>query len=75
LTAVPLAAQASGTNVVLNWLGLNGQLYQVEYKTNLTDLAWIPINPSTLGTGAPLSLTNNLGGTRQRFYRLSILPP
>jgi hypothetical protein len=50
-------------------------LYQVEYKTNLTDSAWIPINSPAQGTGASLSLTNSPGAAPHRFYRLAILPP
>jgi hypothetical protein len=61
--------------VVLNWQGLAGQMYQIQYKTNLTDAAWLPLNSPAQGTGASLSLTNNLGGAPQRFYRLAILPP
>jgi hypothetical protein len=75
LSAVTMTAQASGGNVVLNWPGLIGQIYQVQYKTNLTDTAWLPLNSPEQGTGASLSLTNNLGGAPQRFYRLAILPP
>jgi hypothetical protein len=75
LSAVTMTAQASGANVILNWPGLPGQSYQVQYKTNLTDSAWLPLNAPAPGTGAGLSLTNNLGGAPQRFYRLAILPP
>ena len=75
LTASSLSAQVSGANVILNWPGFASQMYQVQYKTNLTDAAWIPLNSPIQGTGASLSLTNNLGGAPQRFYRLAILPP
>jgi hypothetical protein len=75
LSAVLLTAQTSGANVVLTWPGLAGQMYQVQYKTNLTDAAWLPLNSPVQGTGGGLSLTNNLGGAPQRFYRLAILPP
>jgi hypothetical protein len=75
LNTVSMTAQASGANVVLSWPGLIGQAYQVQYKTNLTDRAWLPLHAPAQGTGAGLSLTNNLGGAPQRFYRLAILPP
>jgi hypothetical protein len=75
LSAVSMTAQASGTNVVLTWSGLIGQQYQVQYKTNLTDAAWLPLNSPAPGTGASLSLTNNLGAAPQRFFRLVILAP
>jgi hypothetical protein len=47
----------------------------VQYKINLTDATWLPLNSPVQGTGASLSLTNSLGGAPQRFYRLAILPP
>ncbi len=75
LTPVSMTAQSAGTNVVLTWPGLAGQAYQVQYKTNLTDAAWLPLNSPMDGTGAAVMLTNNLGGAPQRFYRLAILPP
>jgi hypothetical protein len=70
-----MTAQAAGTNVVLTWQGLIGQAYQAQYKTNLTDAAWIPLNSPMDGSGAIVNLTNNIGGAPQRFYRLAILPP
>ena len=75
LRVVSLAAQTYGANVVLNWTGLPGQMYQLQYKTNLSEAVWLPINTPVNGTGASLSLTNTLEGAPQRFYRLAILPP
>jgi hypothetical protein len=75
LKPVTMTAQSFGTNVVLTWPGLTGQMFQVQYKTNLTDSIWLPLSAPVQGTGAVLSLTNNLGGAPQRFYRLAILPP
>jgi hypothetical protein len=75
LTPVPITAAAAGETVVLTWPGLPGQSYQVQYKTNLTDALWLPLNAPLPGTGAPLSLTNNLGAAPQRFFRLGVLTP
>ncbi|HEY3862719.1 MAG TPA: lamin tail domain-containing protein [Verrucomicrobiae bacterium] len=75
LSPVIMTAQTSGTNVLLTWPAPVGQAYQVQYKTNLNDAAWLPLNAAIQGTGASLTLTNNLGGAPRRFYRLAILPP
>ncbi|HEX3720537.1 MAG TPA: lamin tail domain-containing protein [Verrucomicrobiae bacterium] len=75
LNAVSMTAQASPTNVVLTWPGVIGQTYQVQYKTNLTDSAWLPLNAPVSGNGASLSFTNSPGNTSQQFYRLVVLPP
>ena len=34
---VPMNIQISGTNLFLNWSGVAGQIYQLEYKDDLTD--------------------------------------
>ncbi|MGO8700957.1 MAG: lamin tail domain-containing protein [Limisphaerales bacterium] len=72
LNTVSMTAEAIGESVVLTWPGWPGQSYQVQYKTNLTDAVWLPLNAPLPGTGASLSLTNNLGNAPQRFYRLSV---
>ena len=68
--SVPLSFQASGTNLFLNWPAVAGQIYQLEYKTNLTDPSWIPLGNPVTGTGGTLTLTNNIGASSQRFFRL-----
>jgi hypothetical protein len=75
VSSVSMTAQAAGGSVVLSWPGLSGQMYQVQYKTNLFDPVWLPLNSPVNGAGAGLSLTNNLGSAPQRFYRLTVLPP
>ena len=70
---VPMNIQISGTNLFLNWPGVAGQIYQLEYKTNLTDPAWTPLGSPVTGTGGALMLTNNFGGSLQRFYRLQLV--
>ncbi len=44
--SVPVNIQISGTNIFLNWPGVAGQTYQLEYKNNLTDPAWTPTGQS-----------------------------
>jgi len=70
---VPLTIQASGTNLFLNWPGVAGQTYQLEYKTNLTDTTWTSIGSPATGTGATLTLTNNSSTSTQQFFRLRLV--
>ncbi len=70
---VPMNIQISGTNLFLNWSGVAGQIYQLEYKTNLTDPAWTPVGSPVTGTGGALTLTNNFGVSPQRFFRLQLV--
>jgi len=70
---VPLSVQVSGTNLFLNWPGVAGQTYQLEYKNNLTDPAWTPVGSPVTGTGGALALTNSSGDSAQRFFQLRLV--
>ena len=70
---VPLTVQPNGTNLLLNWPGVPGQTYQLEYKNNLTDPAWTPVGNPVTGTGGALALTNNSGASPQRFFHLRLV--
>ena len=73
MVSPPLAAQASGTNLLLSCPTIAGLSYQVQYKTNLTD-SWLPLDAPITGTGGPITFSNGLTLSEQRFYRLMILP-
>jgi len=70
---VPLSVQIAGTNLFLNWPGVAGQTYQLEYKNNLTDPSWTPVGSPVTGTGGTLALTNNSTTVPQRFFRLQLV--
>jgi hypothetical protein len=70
---VPVDIQISGTNLLLNWSGVAGQTYQLEYKNNLTDPAWTPLGGPVTGTGGTLTLTNDFGASPQRFFHLRLV--
>ena len=71
--AVPLLAQVSGTNLLLNWSGAAGQTYQLEYKNKLSDPAWTPVAPPLTGTGGSMTLTNDSSAAPARFFHLRLL--
>ena len=71
--SVPLSIQAVGTNLFLNWAGVAGQIYQPQYKDNLTAPVWIPLGGPVTGPGGAITLTNNFGGTPQRYFRLQLV--
>jgi hypothetical protein len=70
---VPVDIQTSGTNLFLNWPGVAGQTYQLEYKDDLTAPVWTPLGDPVTGSGSPLTLTNNFGTSPQRFFRLRLV--
>ena len=46
--------------------------YQVQYKTNLSQLNWINLGTAVVAPGSSLTIsdTNNVSSSSQRFYRL-----
>jgi hypothetical protein len=48
-----------------------GPSYVVEYKTNLTSLAWTPLKTNA-GTGGPITVTDSLSAAPTRFYRVRL---
>jgi len=70
---VPVNLQIGGTNLIFNWTSISGQVYQVEYKTNLTDPVWIPVGSSITGSGGTLTTTNGFGESSQSFFHLRLV--
>ena len=60
--------------LVFNWPTIFSQTYQLQYKDNLTATNWTPLGSPVTGNGNPISVTNNLSASPQRFFRLSISP-
>jgi phosphotransferase system HPr-like phosphotransfer protein len=62
----------SGNQLALSWPTVTSETYQLEYKDDLAAPTWTPIPGSIPGTGTRIIVTNNLGGSPQRFFRLII---
>jgi hypothetical protein len=61
-------------SAVLNLYGAPGKTYRLQYKTNLDDPNWIDLPPDFTSTNAAISITNLVGDSPQRFYRIYRLP-
>ncbi len=70
---VPLSFQSTGPNLILNWPGIAGQVYQLEYTDSLNSPTWTPLGSALTGTGGTLSLTNSPAAATQRFFRLRLV--
>jgi WD40-like Beta Propeller Repeat len=57
-------------NVQLTWPAAPGFGYQVQYKTNLTDVAWLPVNGSVVIQGGQGYVKDFLPDPDHRFYRI-----
>ena len=69
LRAEPGNLQARLGMAELRWDAIPGELYQLEYKTNLTSGSWQAAG-TTRANGVTAGLTNDIGADPQRFYRV-----
>jgi hypothetical protein len=67
-----LDIQTFGADLVMSWLSVPGQMYQIEYKDDLNANAWTPLGSPLAGNGDLLTVTNSLSSSPQRYYRLSL---
>ena len=70
---VPLVIQPAGANLLVQWPGVTGQTYQLEYADDLAAPSWTPVGNPVTGTGTTLYTTNNFGASPQRFFRLRLV--
>jgi hypothetical protein len=68
-----LSIQTSGTNLLLSWNTLSNQVYQLENKGDLATPTWTAFGGPVTGTGGPMSVMDNFGGSPQRFFRLRLV--
>ncbi len=64
----------AGGQIQISFDTLPGQNYQVQFKDRLTDASWTTQGEVISGTGSPVSVSDDLTGHLQRFYRLLALP-
>lgn len=60
--------------ITLNWTSLAGQLYQLQYSTNLAAANWINLGSPISATGSVTTTNDSLTDGR-RFYRVVLLQP
>ncbi len=69
----PMTIQTVGTNLILTWPGAAGQTYQLQYKNDLADPTWTPVGGTIPGADGTMTVTNGVGTSTQRYFRL-VLP-
>ncbi len=78
VTAVPPAifqsANVTGGTINFAWSALAGLTYQLQYKTNLTQINWVNLGGPVTAAGATATTTDALGSNPQKFYRLLVQP-
>jgi uncharacterized repeat protein (TIGR03803 family) len=67
--------EQTGGNIILTWSAAAGQMYQLQYKTNLNSTNWINLGAPITATGSSVSASDALvAGPAQRFYRVMLRP-
>jgi subtilase family serine protease len=74
--APPFFQPVARTNSTLDlqWYAMTGLLYQVQYRTNLSQGAWVNLGSPISATNLLLTATDTIGPGRQRFYRVVVSP-
>jgi hypothetical protein len=65
---------SSNYTSILTWGSVSGTTYQVQFKTNLNDVAWLNLLPTVTAAGPTASATDNSATNTARFYRVQVLP-
>jgi len=68
-----LTLTALGSQYVLSFQSVSGQIYQLQSKTNLTLAAWSSLGGTINGTGGTVNVTNSIANP-QSFFQLQIMP-
>jgi hypothetical protein len=62
-------------SVNLSWTALDGKLYRVQYKNDLTDANWTDLNGDVTANGNTANkVDGTIGSAAIRFYRVELLP-
>jgi hypothetical protein len=67
-----ITAKSSGTTLTLSFASQAGAYYQVVYATSLTNPTWTSVGSKTVGTGSTINITDTIGTTGTRFYRVLV---
>ncbi len=67
-------ANLSDDQVTFGWHTLSGQLYQIEFKQELSDASWTPLGGPVTGNGSTIAFSDSLASLGNRYFRLRLLP-
>jgi hypothetical protein len=72
----PLIQSITRTNGVVRvvWSSVLSQAYRLQYKGTLNDPDWNNVVPDVTATGPTTYLTDAVGDSTQRYYRVTLMP-
>jgi hypothetical protein len=71
---VILSLQVTNENAVITWSSVVGSVYGLQYKSSVADSAWTDVLPTISAMAGTTTMTNFVGGSSQRFYRVYRAP-
>jgi uncharacterized repeat protein (TIGR03803 family) len=74
---IPLGVQSvtqSGNQLTISWHSMVGQIYQVQYTSDLTSGNWTDFAPPSVATSTTTSMPDVVVPNQQRFYRIIEYP-
>ena len=60
--------------LMISWDSVPGQSYRLQYCDSLSSTNWVDVTPDVTAAGTVLTITNALGSSPSRFFRLLLLP-
>jgi hypothetical protein len=64
----------SGNTINFSWASAVGRSYQVQYRTNLTQVGWLNLGSPIAAVSTTTSSSDTIGTGPRRFYRISLVP-
>ena len=64
----------SGGSLNLSWSAMAGRSYQLQFKTNVTQVNWQNLSGTISATNYTASVSGPIGPDQQRYYRVILLP-
>ncbi|HVU07784.1 MAG TPA: putative Ig domain-containing protein, partial [Verrucomicrobiae bacterium] len=68
-----LSITISNNVALVTWTSVSNNFYRLQYTDNLNGTNWNDVSPDILATNQTTSMTNALGNSTQRFYRVMLV--
>lgn len=63
-----------GGSLSLTWNATSGDIYQVQFNTNLGQTNWNSLGGTIIATNSAMTVFDSIGPDAQRFYRVVMMP-
>lgn len=64
---------ATGNSLALTWRSVAGEMYQIQFRTNLNQTDWLDLGNAVTATNSTAMMLDSVGPDPQRFYRAVLL--